>query len=178
MRAYLSHQGAERTLAAKEVAEALLDARALIQGKDGKPDYLGRSRDYRDFVSETLDAADVAKEDRASLQAAIRYHISPMLRERFADEVESLGLSPGSTVERARRRKERDSRILSLFAGGSEVSEVSDVSLIASLSRLALSRVSRLSPSVSATTRARIADEFQRLRDALDAAMERLEGRR
>ncbi|WDS52050.1 hypothetical protein SEA_CARON_24 [Microbacterium phage Caron] len=174
MRGYETHQGAERTLFAKEVANAFLDARTHFVTRDGKPDYLGRSGAYRAFVAEALDEAEIARENRAALQAAIRYHVSPLLRERFGEEVAALGLEPGSSVERARRRKERDSRILSLFAGGSEITDASDASLVANLARLAVSRIASLPSDTPALTLARTREEFKHLAEAVAAAEERL----
>ncbi|WDS52131.1 hypothetical protein SEA_UTZCHIPS_25 [Microbacterium phage UtzChips] len=174
MRGYETHAGAERTLFAKEVAEALIEARTHFVTRDGKPGYLGRSGDYRAFVAEALTEAGVPRENRAALQAAIRYHVSPLLRERFGEEVEALGLEPGSSVERARRRKERDSRILSVFAGGSEINDPSDVSLVANLARLAVTRVSAMPSDTPALTLARTREEFTHLAEAVAAAEKRI----
>lgn len=173
MRGYISHEGPERTLHAKEVAEALIDARTHFFTRDGEPDYLGRSHEYRAWVSSALDAASVPKADRSSLQAAIRYHVSPMLRDRFGDEVSALGLEPGSTVERARRRKERDARLIGLFSGGGEVTELDDVLLIAAASRLAVRRVSGL-PGADDSNRALAEDDFKRLEKAVADARKRI----
>ncbi|QDF14201.2 hypothetical protein SEA_GARDENSTATE_28 [Microbacterium phage GardenState] len=174
MRGYVDHEGAERTLFAKDAARALIDSRLHFQTRDGETDLLGRSREYRQFVTACLDEAAIPRDDRASLQAAIRYHISPLIRERFPEEVAALGLEPGSTVERARRRKERDARILSLFAGGSEVDDPADVSLVLNLSRLALSRLTAPVDGSPVGPLERLAAEAARLREALDAAVQRL----
>ncbi|WWV91858.1 hypothetical protein GMYAFLOJ_CDS0028 [Microbacterium phage phiMiGM15] len=173
MRGYLDHEGAERTINAKKIAEALVDARPLFYTRNGDPDYLGSSHAYRAFVSSALDEAGVPKADRSSLQAAIRYHVSPMLRDRYGEEVARLGLEPGSTRERARRRSERDARIISLFSGGGEITDVDDALLAANLSRLAVSRVSGV-PGAGKVDKGLVRDAFEKLETAVGEARRRI----
>ncbi|AWY04862.1 hypothetical protein PBI_FLOOF_25 [Microbacterium phage Floof] len=173
-RDYMKSEGAARTLAAKSTAEALVDARPLFQARDGSPDLLGRSSDYRNFVTQAQDEAGVPRDDRASVQAAIRYHVSPLLRERYAEEVEALGLSAGSSVERGRRRKERDARVVAVFAGGSELSDIHDVELVANLARLGVSRVSGWPSGATPQQKRRIREEFENLAGAVAGALDRL----
>lgn len=174
MRRYLHTEGADRTLAAKAAAEALVDARPLFQARDGSPDLLGRSAAYRAFVTEAQDEAGVPRDDRASLQAALRYHVSPLLRERYAEEVEALGLSAGSSVERGRRRKERDARVVALFAGGSELTDTAEVSMVANLARLGVSRVAGWPADATPQQQERIREEFRNLAVAVAGAIDRL----
>ncbi|UDL14800.1 hypothetical protein SEA_GRETCHEN_26 [Microbacterium phage Gretchen] len=174
MRTYLRTEGAARTIAAKEAAEALVEARTLFQARDGSPDLLGRSKDYRAFVTEAQDEAGIPRDDRASLQAAIRYHVSPLLRERYAEEVEALGLSAGSSVERGRRRKERDAHVIALFAGGSALDNPAEVSMVANLARLGVSRVAGWPTGTTPQQRERIREEYRNLAEAVAGALERL----
>ncbi len=175
MRTFMHSKEREvRTMAARAAAVALVDARPHFQMRDGSPDLLGRSAEYREFVTRAQDEAGVPRDDRASVQAAIRYHVSPLLRERHAKEVEALGLSAGSSVERGRRRKERDSRVVSLFAGGSELDDVHDVSMVANLARLGVSRVSGWPEGTTPQQQKRILAEFENLAAAVAAAQERL----
>lgn len=141
MRAYLGSRGPERTLGTKAAAEALIEARTLFRNRDGSPDLLGRSHDYREWVSRAIDNADIPSGDRTNLQAAIRNHISPMLRERFGDAVDELGLKPGSTVERRKARRQRDAHLLSLVTGGAPIDDADDATLLANVARLAVTRV-------------------------------------
>lgn len=163
-----------RAMAAKAAAAALVEARPHFQARDGSPDLLGRSHAYREFVTRVQDEAGVPHDDRASVQAAIRYHVSPLLRERFAEEVEALGLSAGSSVERGRRRKERDARVVALFAGGSALDDVHDVSMVANLARLGVSRVAGWPTEATDAQRKRIRAEFENLADAVAGALDRL----
>jgi hypothetical protein len=173
MRSYMSHEGAERTVAAKEVAEALVDARELIQTREGEPDYRGRSNAYRTFVTEALDQAGVPRGDRPSLQSNLRYHVSPILRQRHPNIAEELGINPDSFAERARRRADRDGHIVSLFSGGSELDEVEDVLLVANLARLAVSRVSGV-PRASSVDKLLVQDAYSSLEQAVGRARERI----
>jgi hypothetical protein len=142
MRAYHANTGPERTLGTKAAAEALIEARTIFRGRDGQPDLVGRSHDYREFVSRAIDNAGIPTGERSNLQAAIRHHISPMLRERFGEQaVDDLGLKPGSTVERRKLRRERDSRIFNLVTGGAPITDADDATLLANVARLAVSRV-------------------------------------
>lgn len=175
LRTFVSaEERAERTLAAKAAAEALVEARPYFTGRDGAPDLLGKSADYRTFVTEAQEMAGVPRADRASVQAAIRYHISPLLRAKHGAEVEKLGLAAGSSVERGRRRKERDARVVALFAGGSELLDTASISDAANLSRLAVSRVSGWPSGTPKGTRERIRAEYANLLAAVEAAIERL----
>ncbi len=141
MRAYIDGSGPERTMGTKAAAEALVEARALFRNRDGGPDLLGRSHDYREWVSATLNDANVPGEARTNLQAAIRHHVSPILRERYGDDVAELGLQPGSSVERRKVRRERDAHILNLVTGGAPISDVDDTLLLANVARVAVNRV-------------------------------------
>lgn len=173
MRGYLSDGKNARTLRAKQIAEALVEARAHFETRDGTPDYLGRSYAYRTWVSDTLEAAGVPKGDRASLQSIVRYHVSPLLRERYGAEVTKLGLEEGDLKERQRRARERDARIVSIFSGGGELTEVEDALLVANLSRLAVNRVSGV-PKSDKSGAAQVRDAFENLEKAVGAARDRL----
>jgi hypothetical protein len=173
-RTYMAHEGAERTLAAKDIADAIMEARAMFQARDGSPDLLGRSADYRAFIAGAQDLAGVPKSLRPTIMAAVRYHVSTLLRERYSEEVGALGLSPESAVDRARRRKEQDTRILALFAGGSELEDPSELSRVASLARLGVSRVAGWPPGTTEAQRKRIRAEFDNLADAVAGAVDRL----
>lgn len=175
VRGYLEHDGAARTPYAKEAAEALVEARSHFFSTDGTPDYLGRSREYREFVAQTFAQAEVPEANRASLGAVIRYHISPILRERFGEEVEALGLEPGSLLDRKKRRRDRDARIIAVFAGGPYFDDLSDVRLVASLARLAFTRVAGVPEGTPEPTAARVRDEYAKLAETLDEARERLD---
>lgn len=173
MRAYVHETGPERTLGTKAAAEALIEARTLFRNRDGEPDLLGRSHDYREWVAQAIDNAGIPAADRTNLQAAIRHHISPMLRERFGHEVDELGLKPGSTVERRKVRRERDARILNLVTGGAPIDDADDATLLANVARLAVTRVVEDTDAPAAVVED-ASNALRRLASAANAAAKRV----
>lgn len=174
IRAYLADETDARVAHIKDVAATLMDARLLFTNRDGQPDYLGRSHNYRQFVSATFDEALVPKGRRNAVQSAIRYHLSPLLRERVGDQAEELGIDPESAGERMRRQKARDYLIVTLFAGGSDLEDVDHISTVANLSRRAVSRVAGFPADTPREDAVAITDEFKRLEEAVSAARKRL----
>jgi hypothetical protein len=174
MRGYLANEGPERTRGVRQAAEALAEARGHFYNREGAPDLLGRSYDYRQWVKAALDEADVPPSERPSLQSAIRFHISPILRDRYGEEeLTDLGLKPGSTVERGSRRRQRDARTLGLFRGGPPISDFDDALLVANLARLAVTRVTE-APSASSRDLSELAGAFTRLATAAREASKRV----
>ncbi|QWY81847.1 hypothetical protein SEA_HONK_24 [Microbacterium phage Honk] len=176
MRGYLANEGPERTRGVRQAAEALAEARSHFFNREGEPDILGRSYDYRQWVKAALDDADVPPSTRPSLQSAIRFHISPILRERYGeDELTDLGLKPGSTVERGSRRRQRDARTLGLFRGGPAIDDLDDALLVANLARLAVTRVVVISTATPKDI-AELSAAFTRLAAAARDAAKRVAG--
>lgn len=174
MRAYIDGTGPERTMGTKAAAEALVEARTLFVNRDGAPDLLGRSHDYREWLSATLDAAGVPAESRTNLQAAIRHHISPILRDRFGEEaVDELGLKPGSTVQRRKARRDRDAHIFNLVTGGAPISDADDTSTLANVTRRAVSRIVADTKAPAAVVE-EAADALRRLAKAANDAARRV----
>jgi len=136
----------------KRAAELLADARELFYTRDGEPDLLGRSYEYRVFVSETMDGAGVPKADRTSLMAAVRFHISPILHERHGEELAARGLDGGSTRDRARERRQEDASIIRLFGGGAPITDADDVIRLAELVIGASSRIHAITGDLSAAS--------------------------
>lgn len=152
-RSYLSlKKGPERVIVVKRAAELLADARELFYTRDGEPDLLGRSYEYRVFVSETMDGAGVPKADRTSLMAAVRFHISPILHERHGEELAARGLDGGSTRDRARERRQEDASIIRLFGGGAPITDADDVIRLAELVIGASSRIHAITGDLSAAS--------------------------
>lgn len=91
----------------KDVAEALVELRATYSLEDGRRDLGGRSPAYREAVSEIYSRAHVPRDKYDTVQAALRYHVGNLLRERFdADELAAVGLK--STSPKARLARTRD----------------------------------------------------------------------
>jgi len=152
----------------KQAAEALVEARGQFYTREGEPDLLGRSYDYREWVTAALDAAGVPKEHRTNLQAAIRHHVSPILRDRYGNELEELGLKAGSTVERRAERRGHDAKLLALFAGGSAITDIDDAQELAHYARRAVSRIQTPTDAPAETAE----ETVKALRRLADAARE------
>lgn len=83
------------------IAERVVDLRERFN------DLRGASREYQDALISAYDAASVSRAERMRIQAAVRYHIQRVQRERFPVEVqETLGLVPGTSVDRRKRQRE------------------------------------------------------------------------
>lgn len=137
-----TQEGAEATEALRETAEAFVSARAHFFSADGSPDWRGRTHAYRAWVSETMGLAGVKPEERSSIQAAIRYHVGTVLRERLDGEtLRRLGLRKATPRERSVEKRAKISQTLSFFTGGPAVNELDEMLNLARLISSALARV-------------------------------------
>jgi hypothetical protein len=159
---------------ARQAAEAIVEARGHFHTRDGTTDVGGRSWEYRQFLAAAYDAAGIPKERRAGIQAAIRYHVSPVLREMYPDDIEDLGMRREAIQDVSRDKRKRDRDILALFVGGGEVTDPHDISEIANTARYAVSRISGFEPGTTPTRRARIREEVDNLATAVQAVADKL----
>jgi hypothetical protein len=118
LKEYLRADEEERTRLLRQIAESLVDARSMFLRHDGTPDWKGRTHPYRVWVRDAFADAGVRAEEQPTIQAAIRYHVSSVLRERLDDEtLADYGLIPKSMKERsADRRQEKDALLKALTA--------------------------------------------------------------
>jgi hypothetical protein len=106
----------------RHAADLLVEARAHFYTGDGSPDWTGRSYAYRQFTSEVYAHAGVSASDLHTLQASVRYHVSNALRARLTDEeLESIGLRVESARDRSVAKRSRQSKTLSMVAGGAPI---------------------------------------------------------
>lgn len=108
----LRTEGDERARARRAAAEALVDARSLLPGPDDLPgpDWLGRTYDYRAWVSEIYEDAHVPASEHQRVRSALGYHVSSVLHERLStEELERLGVHERSL---RLRRGDRHARVL------------------------------------------------------------------
>lgn len=127
----------------REVANLFIDCRESFFTAEGNPDWLGRTHVYRRWVRETMTLANVPPESLPSIQAAIRYHTSYLLRERLdAETLEELGLQPSSSRDRSTAKWTRYSETLALFSGGAAIESADDVLRLTQLVEHALRRIS------------------------------------
>lgn len=114
LRRYLDAPEEERTPILRSVAETFIGARETFLRPDGTPDWNGRTHAYRAWVREIYGDLNVSKEDRATIQAAIRYHVGAALRKRLDDEtLADYGLIQESPRERSKDRRDNRSALLS-----------------------------------------------------------------
>ncbi|GAA4981171.1 hypothetical protein [Actinopolymorpha pittospori] len=113
-----------RTMLMRDLSETLVNLREHFLTKDGTPDWAGRAWAYRRLVRDLYGEAGIPPEDATPLQAASRYHIGNILRERLKpEELEDLGLGPGPR-ERVRAAHEERSNLLATLKGDGENPEV------------------------------------------------------
>lgn len=111
LRAAANSDGYERTTAARNVAEALLDIRCLpwAFGDDGEPDWLGKSGGYKQLVADIYSEANVVGDHKRRMQAVVRYHINELMHKRFSDEeLDAIGLRKETLDERRAARVNAD----------------------------------------------------------------------
>jgi hypothetical protein len=95
-----------RTAILRELAEDLVSVRSHFGRADGSPDWKGGSHPYRVFVRDLFGEADVSKSQQAGIQAAIRYHVGAVLRQRLdADALAEYGLIPQTPRQRSADRR-------------------------------------------------------------------------
>lgn len=96
----------DRTRLLREVADLLVDLRALHTGTDGETDWAGKSYAYRDAVRDIYAGAGLPSEGSDSTKTALRYHIGNALRDRLSpDELEAAGLSRLDPRDRQAKRR-------------------------------------------------------------------------
>jgi hypothetical protein len=160
-RAALVSDEDERTPHLRDVAEAYIDAREHFYTKDGEPDWAGRSYAYRQWIRETVTLAHLPHDGKQSIQAAVRYHLGNILRDRLdADTLESIGLRKDSPRERSVEKRAGVNALLRLVSGGAPLDNLNDVLDAAKAIHSALTRItpSDLPDSDAADAKAALAD--------------------
>lgn len=160
-RAALVSDEDERTVHLRDVAEAYIDAREHFYTKDGDPDWAGRSYAYRQWIRETVTLARLPQDGKQSIQAAVRYHLGNILRDRLdADTLESIGLRKESPRERSVEKRAGVSALLRLVSGGDPIENLADVLEATKAIHSALTRItpSDLPGSDAAAAKAALAE--------------------
>lgn len=107
-----------RTSLLRKLAPVIVELRSRYTLEDGRPDWGGRSPEYRAQMASLYNRAGVPKDQLDTVQAAMRYHIGNLLRERASsDELLSVGLT--ATAPRQRNSASREAvAALAAAAGG------------------------------------------------------------
>jgi hypothetical protein len=89
----------------RAAARALVDLRALFEHQ-GRPDWAGRSLDYRSTVERLYRDAGVPSDSSGPTLAKLRYHVGNTVRETApVDDLEALGLQTSGPRERNNERR-------------------------------------------------------------------------
>ena len=116
---YPSADAGNKTTILRAVAEHLVEAREHFFTADGEIDYRGRTHAYRRFVGEVFAGANLPPAETRTLQAAARYHVGNILRERLDPETLSdLGLRQASPKERSAEKRASEGESLRVIRGG------------------------------------------------------------
>ncbi len=170
LRAYRSGPEGERTSNLRAVATAFVDAREHFFTPQGEPDWLGRTHAYRTWVRETMRLASVQAEELPTVQAAIRYHVGNIVRERMdADTIEGLGLRSSSPKQRSVEKRGRHSEVLNFFGnGGAEITDANDMQVAVGMMEAAVARIPlEAVAGQDAATRKKIRESLESLQDRL-----------
>jgi hypothetical protein len=169
LRAAHAAEGEDRTAHLRATAETLVDARSHFYTSDGLTDWTGRSYAYKRFVGEVYSDAAVPREDLATLQASLRYHIGNALRDRLSpDELDALGLRTVSPRDRSVEKRARQARLLGQIEGGpiEDAEEIIESVLL----------IYRLAERVqTAAVRSLTAEQRRQVREALAASEDLLD---
>lgn len=92
----------------RKLAGVIVDLRKRFPNSKGTgPDWRGTTQEYRDAAGRMYEAAGVPADSLSGMQAAIRYHIGNVLRERLTEkELLDAGLQAEGPLERSRRSRE------------------------------------------------------------------------
>ncbi len=144
LRNYKSGPETEKTTNLRAVATSFVDAREHFFTPEGTPDWKGRTHAYRLWVRETMTLASIQADELGTVQAAIRYHVGNIVRERMnEDELQNLGLSATSPRERSVAKRERNTSVLTLFGnGGAAIADADEIVVAAHMMEAALARIS------------------------------------
>lgn len=105
----------------RECASVVVDLRALFTLEDGRTDWSGRSPEYRRVMHDVYAAARVPTDRYDTVQAALRYHVGNLLREKVrAEDLAAVGLSGVSPRERLARNRD----VVSAMSKSGAVSEL------------------------------------------------------
>lgn len=140
----------------RQLAREIVALRRLFH-YDGRPDWAGRSQDYRDTIYRAYRDAKIPSDSTESLQANLRYHVGNVVREVApAEDLAALGMNPQGPRGRASqaRRVAKGTRGTNMSAPGAEreetpefvLAELRDAGALASFALDALRAIRELRP--------------------------------
>lgn len=103
----------ERTRLVRLAAQATVSLREHFLTNKGEPDWAARTWPYREHIRERYTEAGYEPGEAKTVQAAVRYHVSRIIRQTLPEEtVKDLGLRRESSVERGRASRAARSEFL------------------------------------------------------------------
>lgn len=133
LREYKGAHQDDKTGLARAIAETFVDIREhFVNDETGNPDWRGKTYPYRQMIGEIFSGANVPKDDASKIQAALRYHVGNVLRDRLSeDELDDLGLR--AETPRRRSQQRRESRTALLYAATTQAEGVTPVGALRAL---------------------------------------------
>ncbi|WP_328967948.1 hypothetical protein [Streptomyces sp. NBC_00239] len=114
-RAYDRIKSDETTLL-RNIAAVLVCIRERCLTEDGRPDWTGRTNEYRVEAGRVYAEAGIPRDSADSIQAAVRYHVGKIIREYVsAEELSDYGLKALSPMD-SHREYARTQSALALAA--------------------------------------------------------------
>lgn len=168
---------AGRTEVLRNLAEVIVETRSQFITEEGLPDWGGRSWEYRQHAHAIYSEAGVPPDAQAGIQAAIRYHVGNLLRDRLTpEELNASGLRTASPKERI--AAQRASLVAEAEALGARQRYATPSSLVDSAEHALQSVRKRLSaaslPETEATVE-RLTKLIREAQETLAAAVRALE---
>jgi hypothetical protein len=160
----------DRAQAYRHAAEVLVAAREHFLTDAGEPDWLGRTYAYRVWAGNVYGLSGVSGDERLRTQAAVRYHVGNVLRDRLDEAtLADLDLRDESPRERSASQRAERTALLKAVTGSS--SGFAGLDALRALTAVA-ALLERLPASVIA---ALDADEVPVARDLVKASAGRLD---
>lgn len=180
MRGYADAGSTERTGLLRDIAEAMVEARAHHFNKDGEPDWAGRTHAYRMWVRDATVDAGITPAERTNLQAAIRWHLGAVLRERVpAEALEAAGLSTASPRERGVQRRAEAAETRNLIGPGPEIRAYDDLVTLLDLFDVTMRRIPvGIIDTFTASERRHLAEAMEPVASRFNDALGRVRLRR
>ena len=121
LRLLLDYKSADqdtRTPIVRQLAEVIVDARSRFLNDESEPDWKGLTHAYRTWLHDVYTAANFSKDDTVNVQAAVRYHVGAVLRQRLDKRtLRRLGLLKQTPKERSKERRLGRTAVINALTG-------------------------------------------------------------
>lgn len=105
------------TVLARDLAEAIISLREHFLTPEGRPDWTGRTWQYRAALRELYAQAGYSPAERSATQNTVRYHVGNLMRQRLsAAELRAAGVTAPSPKDRMAARRQRQAALLAASA--------------------------------------------------------------